>query len=261
MTQNLLSDTAGAAGAQASTDPAAANGPAPAGTPTRVPDQVPEKFRDPRTGELRVDLLLRSYLELERKMRSMVEVPANAADPASARAFYRALGVPESPEGYRVALPEGAPVTVDPDVNRRLHAAGFTPQQVQLVYELAQEKMIPAIEDLAAAFEAERQLDALIDHFGGEEKWQEVAKTLTAWGKKTLGPTVFEALSATADGIIAMHKMMLSGEPGLLRGGERGAAVSEEELKKKMADPRYWRDRDPALVREVAEGFKRLYPQ
>jgi hypothetical protein len=230
---------------------------APDGT---LPDQVPAKFRDPRTGELRVDLLLRSYLELERKLGTMIEVPGEAAGPAAWRGLYRALGVPDGPEGYDVQLPEG-PVEVDPDVNRRLHAAGFTPQQVQLVYDLANEKLIPAIDELAAAFEAERQLDALVAHFGGEENWQEVAKTLTAWGRKTLGPTVFEAMAATADGVIAMHKMMLSGEPGLLKGGDGGTAPTEEDLKKKMSDPRYWRDKDPSLVREVGEGFKRLYPQ
>jgi hypothetical protein len=27
-----------------------------------------------------------------------------------------------------------------------------------------------------------------------------------------------------------------------------------------MADKRYWRDHDPEIVRTVAEGFKRLYP-
>jgi hypothetical protein len=27
-----------------------------------------------------------------------------------------------------------------------------------------------------------------------------------------------------------------------------------------MRDPRYWRERDPALVAQVTEGFKRLYP-
>jgi hypothetical protein len=27
-----------------------------------------------------------------------------------------------------------------------------------------------------------------------------------------------------------------------------------------MRDPRYWRDRDPAFIAQVTEGFKRLYP-
>jgi hypothetical protein len=27
-----------------------------------------------------------------------------------------------------------------------------------------------------------------------------------------------------------------------------------------VADPRYWRDRDPEFVRQVSEGYRRLYP-
>ena len=37
-------------------------------------------------------------------------------------------------------------------------------------------------------------------------------------------------------------------------------APSEDELRKTIDDPRYWRDGDPALARFVSDGFKRLYP-
>jgi len=33
-----------------------------------------------------------------------------------------------------------------------------------------------------------------------------------------------------------------------------------ESLSRLMRDPRYWRDRDPAIVQQVTEGFRRLYP-
>lgn len=46
----------------------------------------------------------------------------------------------------------------------------------------------------------------------------------------------------------------------------RGAAVpegpranTEEELREMMKDKRYWRDRDPAFIRAVADGYRRLY--
>jgi chromosome segregation ATPase len=35
---------------------------------------------------------------------------------------------------------------------------------------------------------------------------------------------------------------------------------SEDELRKTIDDPRYWRDGDPALTSFVSEGFKQLYP-
>ncbi|WP_259780969.1 hypothetical protein [Aestuariispira ectoiniformans] len=34
----------------------------------------------------------------------------------------------------------------------------------------------------------------------------------------------------------------------------------EESIRQMMRDPRYWRDRDPSTVRQVSEGFQRLYP-
>lgn len=37
------------------------------------------------------------------------------------------------------------------------------------------------------------------------------------------------------------------------------AVPDEQELKRLMRDPRYWRDSDPELVKYVREGFKRLY--
>jgi hypothetical protein len=37
-------------------------------------------------------------------------------------------------------------------------------------------------------------------------------------------------------------------------------AAAEKELKNLMRDPRYWRDRDPAILNQVSNGFKRLYP-
>jgi hypothetical protein len=35
----------------------------------------------------------------------------------------------------------------------------------------------------------------------------------------------------------------------------------EADLYKLMRDPRYWRDRDPALIAKVTEGFRQLYPE
>ncbi len=35
--------------------------------------------------------------------------------------------------------------------------------------------------------------------------------------------------------------------------------LTEQYLRKKMQDPKYWRDRDPKIVRMVENGFKKLY--
>lgn len=230
-----------------------------ADTPAGGDLPVPAKFRDPQTGEIRVRALLKSYLELERKMARMIEVPGPDADSDAQAHFRRALGVPERAEDYPIRPPHEM-IQPDGEVNQRLLEAGFTPAQAQLVYDLAAERMLPAIETMTAEFEAEQQLDRLVEHFGGEEAWREVAGQLATWGRKTLPPEVFQALSTTAEGVLAMHRMMAAGEPGLVKDATPAASPSEEELRRLMADPRYWRDRDPAVTRQVSDGFRRLYP-
>jgi hypothetical protein len=221
--------------------------------------EIPEKFRDPQTGELRTDQLLKSYRELERKLARMVEVPDGTADDTTRLRFRRALGVPDRPEDYPVQPPNDL-VQPDGEVNRVLHAEGLTPRQVQAVYDLAGERMVPAVQELAREFEADRQMERLIEHFGSAEKWREVASALRAWGKQNLPKEVFDAMSTTFEGVIAMHRMMTSGEPGLSRAGGGETDLTEDDLRRMMADPKYWRDRDPATVKKVSDGFKKLFP-
>ena len=231
-------------------------------TDTLPPPQpeVPAKFRDPETGALRPEALLKSYLELERKLAAMVAVPDEAADPETIARFRRALGVPERPDDYQIRLKTGL-FNLDPEVNRRLHEAGFTPEQAQLVYDLAEDYVGPVVEDMGAGFEASRQLERLTQHFGGEEKWREIARQVAAWGRANMPPAAFEALSTTAEGVLALHQMMRSGEPGVSRAG---AAIDESldqgKLDQVMRDPRYWREREPELIAKVRRGFERLYP-
>lgn len=206
---------------------------------------VPEKFRDPQTGAVRVDALLKSYQELERRL-------ASGAAPAPAAA------APASPEGYCIACDHGM-FEPDPDINRRLHAAGFAPEQAQLVYDLAAERLMPLIQELVAEFQAEREVERLVAHFGGEEKWRTVSRQLLAWATKNLPTAAVEGLSTTYEGVMALHRMMTGTEPSALAPAEAPTDVGEADLRVLMRDPRYWRDRDPAVVARVTEGYQRLY--
>ncbi len=228
--------------------------------PNGAASDIPDEFRDPRTGEIRVEALLRAFQELRQKTSRMVEVPGADADETTRVHFRRQLGVPDRPEDYPVQAPHEM-IQPDPEVNRILHAAGFTPEQVQLVYNLAAERMLPAIGELAREFEADRQMERLVQHFGGPEKWREVAGALRAWGRKNLPPEVFQALSTTFEGVQAMHRMMTSEEPGLIGEAVPATGDGEDELRRLMADPKYWRDRDPATIKRVTEGFRKLFPQ
>eukprot|EP00752_Nemacystus_decipiens_P013114 g11603.t1 len=40
---------------------------------------------------------------------------------------------------------------------------------------------------------------------------------------------------------------------------EAGRHPDEESLREMMRDPRYWRDKDPAVLEQVSSGFRQLY--
>ena len=171
------------------------------------------------------------------------------------------LGVPEAPDGYCIDCGHGL-FDADPVLNHKLHAAGFTPEQAQLVYDLAAERLVPMIQQIAFEFEAEREVARLINHFGGEDAWREISRQLLAWGKKNLPPAALDGLTTSFDGVVALHRMMTASEPAALRAAASSGQTpgNEEDLHKMMRDPRYWRDRDPALLAKVTEGFRQLYP-
>lgn len=246
--------------------PASASGPASAAPSAAPPNpaeplDIPAKFRDPETGALQVDKLLKSYLALEKRMARMVVLPDGEADSLGRQQFHRALGVPDSPDQYQIAL-RHPQVQLDPAVNARLHQAGFTPAQAQLVYDLACDHVMPQLEHTIGDLVASREREQLVAHFGGEARFREIARTLNAWGRANLPPGVFDALSGTAQGVLALQAMMQHQEPGLGDFGRRdGAApLDEAQLAKLMRDPRYWKQRDPEILAQVTEGFRRLYP-
>ncbi len=226
----------------------------------RGADAVPEKFRDPRTGEIRVDLLVKSYRALEQKLAGMVAVPGDDSDEDSRLRFNRALGVPDSPDGYEITLANPA-LSTDAEVNRRLHEAGFTPAQAQLVYDLACDHVVPQLSRMAGEYRLRGERDRLLQRYGGEARFAETARALEAWGQRNLPESVFNALASSYEGICALESMMQNGDPALTRGASGGdAALSEDQLVGMMRDPRYWKKRDPEFLAKVTDGFKRLYP-
>ncbi len=170
----------------------------------------------------------------------------------------RALGVPETPDGYQVNVKDNL-LQPDPLVNQRLHAKNFTPDQVQEVYDLATERLVPMILDIAAEFQAEREVERLVEAFGGAAQWREVSRQLLAFGRKTLPPTVLEGMSSSYDGVMALYRMMQGDAPTVLEGGKSVGKLSEADLQKLMRDPKYWRDKDPGIIAKVTDGFKQLY--
>ncbi len=201
---------------------------------------VPQKFKEPESGAVRVQALVNSYNELEKKMSS-------------------SPGAPKSHEEYCIECQHGM-FEPDAEVNRRLHSKGMTQEQVQEVYDLAAEKLVPMIMELTGDFQADREVEKLIEHFGGPQAWRDVSRQLLAYGQQNLPGDVLENLSSSYEGVLALYRMMKTGEPGFKKqGAQATGGANEKELQSMMRDPKYWRDRDPAYVSKVTEGFQKMY--
>jgi hypothetical protein len=203
-------------------------------------NQVPDKFKDPESGEVKLDSLLSSYQSLEKRMSSMPSIPKSAGE-------------------YCIDCEHGL-FDVDEEMNKQLHAKGFTNEQVQFVYDLAAEKMVPMIVEMANDFQADREIEKLIEHFGGEEKWIEISRQLLAFGQKNLPNDVLQSLSSSYDGVIALYNMMQGNEPSVSNeAATKNGGRETMDLQSMMRDPKYWRDKDPSFIAKVTEGFQRLY--
>jgi hypothetical protein len=201
-------------------------------------DDIPSKFKNSETGEVQIGAMAQSYKELEKKL---------SQNPTA----------PKTPEEYCVDCNHGL-FDVDVEMNKILHAKGFTNEQVQTVYDLAAEKMLPMVVEMASDFQAEREVEKLVEHFGGIEQWQEVSKQMLAFGQKHLPADVLDSLSSSYEGVLALHNMMKGEEPQISSKAQASNS-GESDLQTMMRDPRYWRDKDPSFVAKVTEGFQRLY--
>jgi len=221
------------------------------------PSDVPEKFWDAGSGSLRLEALLKSYLELERRLSQRMAPPGADSPREDLQRYRQAMGIPETPDAYDIQAPHEL-CCADPQVNEALHQAHFSNPQAQLVYDLAAQRLLPLIAEAAAEFEAHRQREKLHAHYGSPDRFRQVAQQISAWGRAKLPSTIFDALSNTSEGVIALEQMMRKGEPQLSQDTTVPQASSESELRQMMRDPRYWRTRDPQFVQRVSEGFRRL---
>lgn len=218
------------------------------------PDNIPEKFLDKETNTVRVDALLKSYRELEKKLAAMAD-PANL-DRNKILGF---LGVPEKPSDYQISISHDM-FTEDEAINAKLLEKGFTRDQAQFVYDLAAEYMVPLVLDIASEFEAERQLERLYAAFGGAERYGEVAKQLLAYGRKNLSPDLLSGLSSSFEGVMVLYKMMQSGKPLAVQNADT-PSLDEGALRSMMKDPKYWREKDPAFIKKVSDGFRNVFSE
>lgn len=206
------------------------------------PEWLPEKFNTPED-------LVSSYSSLESKLgKGQEELRESIMGEIESEAF---ANRPEAAGDYE--LPEGADeLASDPNVEWWANFAwenGFSQDE----FNEGLERMLPPQPDL----------DAEIQKLGDNADARIEAVAL--WAQKNV-PGDFQneimRLGETAEGVQllehfmqAMNSESISGETGTTVG------VSEDDLKTMMRDPRYWdvRQRDPAFVKQVDEGFAKLY--
>jgi len=215
------------------------------GTAIAQPDNLPDKFWDAAAGAVRMDELVKSYRELENQFARR---PVNDSTPI------------DSAEDY--AIDVSGPVDVDPVVNGLLFEAGLNNDQVQVVYDLANRFFGEVAERVKTEAMLDHRAEMLERHFGGREKWSRARDQIRTWADRHLPKDVVDQLAYSFNGVLTLQRLMALEEPGVLTGvAAGGQPLTEKKLRERMRDPRYWRDHDPTVVREIQEGFERLYPK
>lgn len=150
------------------------------------PSYMPQKFWDDAVGQPRMEQMAKSYQEMERKVGSGGHAHKN---------------VPGHHSEYCMECKSELFENNDA-VNARLHAAGFSQEQAQLVYDLAHEALDPLVGEIMVQLHGQQQIDKLSEKFGGEERWLETARQLRAWGANKMNPQAYEAMASSYDGIV-----------------------------------------------------------
>ncbi|MBQ0013561.1 MAG: hypothetical protein KBS86_03270 [Proteobacteria bacterium] len=218
-------------------------------------ENIPEKFQN-KDGTLNQEALIKSYYELEKKIGSMVSVPNESSDDVTRAKFNRAIGVPENADEYpRNKLFD------DESLRAKFYDMGLTKKQVEQIYNVANDYLRPALSEIFSVRKESDEFSELEKFFGNNEKMHDALREINAFGEKFLPRDAFDELCSTAQGIQSVYKMMQSMEPSVETEKNINENLSDDDLRRMMNDPKYWRDNDPEYVRKIENGFKKLYSE
>lgn len=216
-------------------------------------EKIPEKFLN-TDGTLNTDALLKSYSELEKKMGNMISVPDKNSDSETRAKFNRAIGVPDKADEYPVNT-----LFDDDALREKFLEIGLTSSQVEKIYQIAEDFLTPVISDLFNTQNETNAIAELKNFFGDEEKMKAALHAINSFGEKYLPREAFDELCSTPQGIRSVYTMMQSMEPTVQTDDEQSKNLTDNDLRRMMRDPKYWRDQDPEYVRKIENGFKKLY--
>ena len=214
------------------------------------PEYIPEKFW--REGKPDVENLAKSYAELTNWKNTKTEELLKGLDAERMKAR------PEAADKYSLPEIDG----IDPESLSSSPLGSFWRETAfemglpQDKFEEGMKQYIDALDNSGPDIEAE--MSQLGEN--GEARIQAVS----VWAQQNFGePDEFEAiqrLGQSAGGIRVLERLM-----GSQTGGGTEAPLQKtvgiDDLKRMQADPRYWNaaNRDPAFVKQVDDGFARLY--
>jgi hypothetical protein len=214
---------------------------------------IPEKFQN-EDGTLNGDALIKSYTELEKKIGTMISVPADDSDSSAREKFNRAIGVPNDANEYPMHEMFG-----DETIRKKFHEMGLTASQAEKIYSMAEEFLSPALTEIYQSSHEANAFAELKTFFGGEQKMIDAMREIDAFGSRFLPTDAYEEMCRTPQGIQGIYKMMQSMEPRVETGKSEAQNLTDNDLRNMMRDPKYWRDHDAEYVRKVENGFKKLY--
>lgn len=210
------------------------------------PDWLPEKFNTPED-------LAKSYSELSQKLGSKDEDIRNQLiEEIQAEAF---ADRPETAGDYQLPDIIDQEEAVDNELLRWWSEHSFN-------NGFSQEEFEEGIKIYAdSVLGSQPSYDEEVAKLGDNAEARIDAASL--WANKFFPESALPAIEKMCEsheGIIALETMMNSMKDGSFAGDTASASeLNEADLRKMMDDPKYWKDRDPHLHKQVAEGFKRIY--
>lgn len=221
------------------------------------PDHVPEKFWDPKTGQINHEAWAKSYSELEKKQSQQAQQPATTQPPQQP-----AAGTEQQPNAQQ-ATEQLASKGLDMQAfsqefldKGELSAESYTKLEAAGLSKAVVDGYIAGQQALAA------QRDAVgLEAAGGADQFAKMAewsKTNLSEGERKLFNTTMQngsvdEIKFAMGGLKARYEAANGREPTLVGGGQAapGGYRSQEEMRQAMRDPRY--GRDPAYTKDVEQ--------
>lgn len=224
-----------------------------------IPDGLPEQYWDAESGQIKTDELVGSYKELNQFKTEYDERLSKR--PESADKYE--LRVPEG-----VELPEGVEWQFDENsdllkaARQFAYDAGYGQEKFDdLVGQYIQEKVGQKSEALTQAEETyQAEMSALGEQ--GEARIEAVNAYLTANLPEEKAKALQSGITSKA-ALEALEDLIGNAGGTKLQSGSQGTtatSITQDQLDEMIKDPRYWREKDPAFVRQVEDGYKKLYP-